>query len=58
MQIKEILEHQKKFFGTNITKDVSFRKKQLKKIKDIILQNEELLYKAIYKDFNKSSFDT
>lgn len=30
----------------------------LEKLRDVILQNENLLYEAIYKDFGKSKFDT
>lgn len=30
----------------------------LEKLRDLILQNENLLYEAIYKDFGKSKFDT
>lgn len=58
MNYSEILEKQKVFFKTHKTKDLSFRKEQLRKLKSVVQQNETLLYEAIYKDFGKSEFDT
>lgn len=58
MQIKEIIKSQRCFFKTNVTKSVTFRKKQLLKLKQLIEANETHLYKAIYADFKKSEFDT
>jgi len=53
-----ILENQREFFNTNKSKEVNFRIQQLKKLKNILKDNEELLYKAIYNDFGKSEFET
>ncbi|WP_027377443.1 aldehyde dehydrogenase [Kaistella palustris] len=58
MNFQEILVSQREFFGSQKTKSVSFRKIYLEKLKKTILQNEELLYEAIYSDFGKSKFDT
>lgn len=58
MKIQEIVSHQKAFFKTQQTKNIRFRKMYLEKLRDVILQNENLLYEAIYKDFGKSKFDT
>ncbi|MDC8104223.1 aldehyde dehydrogenase [Chryseobacterium sp. B21-037] len=58
MDIQEISSAQKAFFKTHKTKSIKFRKMYLEKLKEIITQNEELLYKAIEKDFGKSRFDT
>jgi len=46
------------FFNTQKTKDIRFRKIYLEKIRDVILNNEALLYQAIEDDFGKSKFDT
>ena len=54
---KKIVNSQLEYFNTNITKDVNFRIKQLKKFKDVLKDNEDLLDEAIYKDFKKSSFE-
>jgi aldehyde dehydrogenase (NAD+) len=58
MNYTEILEKQKVFFKTHITKDLNFRKSQLKKLKQLVKDNEKLLYNAIYQDFGKSEFET
>jgi aldehyde dehydrogenase (NAD+) len=55
--MQEIVAVQKKFFLTNATKDIDFRIAQLKKLENILRQNEELLHAAIYSDFKKSSFE-
>ncbi len=48
MEIKEILSEQQEFFHSNKTKDPDFRIQQLKKVKRLLKENEDLLYKAIY----------
>ncbi|AZA55077.1 aldehyde dehydrogenase [Chryseobacterium sp. G0201] len=58
MEIQEIVSKQKEFFNTQKTKNLKFRKMYLEKLRDIILENENLLNEAIYKDFGKSKFDT
>ncbi|MNU13490.1 Aldehyde dehydrogenase [compost metagenome] len=58
MEIQEIVSQQKAFFKTQQTKNLRFRKMYLEKLRDLTLENENLLYEAIYKDFGKSKFDT
>ncbi|MFC3157799.1 aldehyde dehydrogenase [Chryseobacterium arachidis] len=58
MEIQEIVYKQKDFFKTQQTKNIRFRKMYLEKLRDVILENEHLLYEAIYQDFGKSKFDT
>ena len=58
MNYAEVLEKQKVFFKTHITKDLNFRKSQLKKLKQLVKDHEKLLYDAIYQDFGKSEFET
>lgn len=55
--MKEIISKQRTFFNTHSTKDIHFRRKQLKIFGKALKQNEDLLHKAIYKDFKKSEFD-
>ncbi|XWN37015.1 MAG: aldehyde dehydrogenase [Balneola sp.] len=52
------LDKQKKFFQTGATKDISFRIEQLKKLKEILIENEQLLIDEVHKDFQKSAFET
>ena len=58
MDFQEILKGQKQFFSTQKTKDIDFRKTNLKKLKDLLIDNEQLLLEGISKDFGKSKFDT
>ncbi|AYN02196.1 aldehyde dehydrogenase [Chryseobacterium sp. 3008163] len=58
MNYQDILHSQKEFFNTQKTKNVKFRKMYLEKLRDLIIQNENLLYEAIDKDFGKSQFET
>ncbi|WP_313114690.1 aldehyde dehydrogenase [Aequorivita sediminis] len=55
--MKEIINAQRNFFNTHATKDIQFRRAQLKKLQQALEQNETLLHEAIYKDFKKSEFD-
>jgi aldehyde dehydrogenase (NAD+) len=55
--MNSLVENQRKFFLTNATKSVAFRKAQLKKLKQVILENEVALHQAIYDDFKKSEFE-
>lgn len=56
--IPEILQKQKEFFESNATKSFEFRLNNLLKLKQLLYENEQLLFDAIYVDFGKSSFDT
>ena len=58
MDIPKIVNQQKSFFNSNITKDVNLRIETLKKLKLILKENEEKLYTSIYVDFKKSKFET
>ncbi|MBS1783306.1 MAG: aldehyde dehydrogenase [Bacteroidetes bacterium] len=58
MNIEGIIEKQKDFFHSNQTKDIRYRTQQLKKLRQLLKENEVKLYQAIYTDFGKSMFDT
>lgn len=53
-KIKEIVETQRQYFRTNETLDIDFRIQQLKKLKQALIDNEELLEKALHTDLNRS----
>jgi aldehyde dehydrogenase (NAD+) len=57
MDIDLILKSQKDFFNSNATKDLSFRINALNKLKKIIIEYEEPLLEALYKDLGKSEFE-
>lgn len=54
----ELVEKQKKFFNSNKTKDLRFRRNKLEQLLNILKSNEKKLYQAIFKDFKKSEFET
>ncbi|AFL79753.1 NAD-dependent aldehyde dehydrogenase [Aequorivita sublithincola DSM 14238] len=55
--MKEIITAQRNFFNTHATKNIHFRRAQLKTLQKALEQNEALLHEAIYNDFKKSEFD-
>ncbi len=56
--ITEIISKQKQFFKQGKTFPLNFRKKQLKKLKEVIRKNEEAIYRALQKDLGKSLFES
>ncbi|HHU59889.1 TPA: aldehyde dehydrogenase family protein [bacterium] len=55
--MEDILKKQKTFFDSHSTLSYEFRRKQLIKLKELILSNEFKLIEAFQKDFNKSPFE-
>ena len=51
--IHEIVEKQRRFFMSNKTLDIAFRKQQLKKLRKALLDNQEKLEKALYEDLGR-----
>lgn len=56
--MKEIFDAQRAFFDTQRTKEIEFRKSQLKNLREALKKSETSFYESIYKDFQKSEFDT
>ncbi len=54
MSIQSIVENQRKYYYKNHTKSVSFRIRQLKKLKSAIQTNERMILEALNKDLGKS----
>ncbi|MEG0793402.1 MAG: aldehyde dehydrogenase family protein, partial [Lachnospiraceae bacterium] len=52
--MKEIVESQRRFYHTDVTKSIRFRKAMLTRLQTAVLQNETLLYHALKVDLNKS----
>lgn len=52
--VKIILQYQSEYFRTNATRDISFRIKQLKKLKAAIKKYENDISEALYADLGKS----
>lgn len=54
----ELIQKQRDYFAAQKTKDVSFRKKTLKRLQKEIILREDDIAAAIYKDFKKPKFET
>jgi len=52
-----IVERQRKFFLSQKTKPISFRIQQLKKLRSLVIDNEEKLYAALKKDLGRPKFE-
>jgi aldehyde dehydrogenase (NAD+) len=57
MNIPELVSSQKLFFRTGETLELSFRLKQLQKLRDLVSDNHHLLSDAVYRDFGKPEFE-
>lgn len=53
----EIVTDQIAYFQTNQTKDISFRLEALKKLRQIVQENEQAIIHALNSDLNKSEFE-
>lgn len=56
--IQYIFNLQKKFYNTNETKSYAFRMVMLQKLKDAIIDNEQLIAEALHKDLRKPLNET
>jgi len=54
MTIQEKVQELRTFFGTHQTKEIAFRKIQLKKLKQAIVANEKKISEALWLDLHKS----
>ena len=57
MEMKQLVSLQREFFLSNVTKNIEFRKEQLKKLELAIIQNQEKIYAALKEDLNKSEYE-
>ena len=58
MTTKDTIEKQRSFFLTSITKSYEFRIENLKKLKQILIDNKREITNCIYLDLKKSSLET
>ena len=56
-QYAALVDSQRRYFRTNTTLSYSFRIQQLKKLLDIVNQNEDKILAALKTDLNKSKFE-
>jgi aldehyde dehydrogenase (NAD+) len=55
--IGELVERQREFFGSGVTKNVSWRIQKLRALKRCLFREKELVYDALKADLNKSYFE-
>ena len=55
--VHEIVSKQRQFFRTGATLDVKWRIGQLKKLKQAVIDNRDMLESALYEDLNKSPIE-
>jgi aldehyde dehydrogenase (NAD+) len=55
--MKTIIENQRQYFLSDVTKPYAFRYQQLKKLKQMILDHEQEILNALHHDLNKSAFE-
>jgi aldehyde dehydrogenase (NAD+) len=56
-EIRLIIEAQQKYFATGRTFDISYRLEILKKLRRLIIQHEQEIVDALWKDFHKPEFE-
>jgi aldehyde dehydrogenase (NAD+) len=56
-EIRLILKAQRKFFDTGTTHHVMYRIKMLKKLRSLIIEHEQEIINALWKDFHKPEFE-
>ena len=56
--MENIVSKQQAFFDDGHSRNVSFRKQQLRKLKSILQDNEEKFFDALHSDFKKSAYET
>jgi len=56
-EVADILNKQRKFFNSGITKELSFRKKQLANLKKAILKYEDEILDALKQDLHKHPYE-
>ncbi|MBM7580703.1 aldehyde dehydrogenase family protein [Jeotgalibacillus terrae] len=55
--VQKIIDQQKTFFHSGVTKDVKFRISQLKRMQRVIKENEQDILDALNKDLGKNEFE-
>ena len=56
--VANIAERQKTFFASGKTQNLAYRKEQLKKLKQALIEQEQMLIDAVKQDFGKPDFET
>lgn len=58
MEASALVGEQRRYFETDVTRDIEFRVTQLKRLKKALKDGEPALVEALRRDFGRSEFDT
>ena len=58
MEIKQLVEKQRRFYQSHCSKDVSYRKKALKRLRSAIMMYEKDISAALYQDLHKAEMES
>ncbi len=58
LKINELIQSQRDFFNTGITKDAFFRLEQLDLLKKVIIENEKTIFESLKRDLNKPPLES
>jgi len=56
-EIRSLIDSQKFFFATGKTREIRYRLEILKKLRSVIIEHEQDIVDAIWKDFHKPEFE-
>jgi aldehyde dehydrogenase (NAD+) len=56
-QAAEAVKLQRQYFATNITKKLDFRRRQLTKLRQLLVEHEDEIIKALHSDLHKHEFE-
>jgi aldehyde dehydrogenase (NAD+) len=54
MELKQLIEKQRKFFATHATKDLNFRLAALKRLREALFKNEDKINASLFADLHRS----
>ncbi len=57
LSVRLSVENQRKYFNSNVTKPLEFRMEQLKKLKEIVISNQQKIIDALKADLKKSEVE-
>ena len=54
MDLGSVIKTQREFYYTGVTKDLQFRKNSLEKLLESVMENEPVIYNALYQDMGRA----
>jgi aldehyde dehydrogenase (NAD+) len=58
LNIQQMIQKQREYFFSGVTRDIAFRKKQLILLEKIIRKNEQQIIEALFEDLRKPDFES